>query len=120
MIIGNSKSKHVGASDTVHPSASRSDTGYCRVGGDTFTPERYRLELYSVHTFTRSRALDPFPKENDPHTVSSMAFYKKTTHTQFRVGVEARICRVIARICKELKLESVRARTESIVSPCEL
>ena len=31
----------------------------CRVGGDTFTPEHYRLELYSVHTFTRSRALDP-------------------------------------------------------------
>ena len=51
-------------------------TASCRVGGDTFTPERYRLELYSVHTFTRSRALDP-------HT-QTWGSPKKTTHTQFR------------------------------------
>jgi len=50
---------------------------YC-VGGNTLTPKRYRLELYSVHTFTRSRAPRP------THTGFDF-FSKKTTHTQFRV-----------------------------------
>jgi len=68
---------------------------YCRVGGYTFTLERYRLELYSVHRFTRSRALDP-------HTLY-WGFLKKTTHTQFRASLpesERSSCREpLGRVC---------------------
>ena len=39
---------------------------YCRDGGNTFTPERYRLELNSAHTFTGRQA------PSDPHTVSGV------------------------------------------------
>jgi len=30
--------------------------GFCRDGGNTFTPERYKLELNSEHTFTVRQA----------------------------------------------------------------
>ena len=40
----------------------------CRDGGNTFTPERYRLELNSAHTFTGRQA------PSDPHTVSGVFF----------------------------------------------
>jgi len=41
----------------------------CRDGGNTFTPERYRLELNSAHTFTGRQA------PSDPHTVSGVFFF---------------------------------------------
>jgi len=41
---------------------------YCCDGGNTFTPERYRLELNSAHTFTGRQA------PSDPHTVSGVFF----------------------------------------------
>jgi len=44
----------------------------CRDGGNTFTPERYRLELNSAHTFTGRKA------HSDPHTVSGVFFFEKT------------------------------------------
>ena len=43
----------------------------CRDGGNTFTPERYRLELNSAHTFTGRQA------PSDPHTVSGVFFLRK-------------------------------------------
>ena len=45
--------------------------GSCRDGGNTFTPERYRLELKSAHTFTGRQA------PSDPHTVSGVFFLRK-------------------------------------------
>jgi len=41
----------------------------CRDGGNTFTPERYRLELNSAHTYTGRQA------PSDPHTVSGVFFF---------------------------------------------
>jgi len=35
------------------------DWCYCRDGGNTFTPERYRLELNSAHTSTGRQAPNP-------------------------------------------------------------
>jgi len=43
----------------------------CCDGGNTFTPERYRLELNSAHTFTGRQA------PSDPHTVSGVFFLRK-------------------------------------------
>ena len=43
----------------------------CRDGGNTFTPERYKLELNSAHTFTGRQA------PSDPHTVSGVFFLRK-------------------------------------------
>jgi len=43
---------------------------FCRDGGNTFTPERYRLELNSAHTFTGRQA------PSDPHTVSGVFFFE--------------------------------------------
>jgi len=43
----------------------------CRDGGNTFTPERYRLELNSAHTFTGRQA------PSDPPTVSGVFFLRK-------------------------------------------
>ena len=43
----------------------------CRDGGNTFTPERYRLELNSAHTFTGRQP------PSDPHTVSGVFFLRK-------------------------------------------
>jgi len=51
---------------------------FCRDGGNTFTPERYRLELNSAHTFTGRQA------PSDPHTVSGVfaaAAIRKLIHT---------------------------------------
>jgi len=62
------------------PAALSYSFSSCRVGGDTFTPERYRLELYSVHTFTRSRALDP-------HTQTWVFFQRKRPTHSFEFGV---------------------------------
>ena len=45
--------------------------GTCRDGGNPFTPERYRLELNSAHTFTGRQA------PSDPHTVSGVFFLRK-------------------------------------------
>jgi len=45
--------------------------GTCRDGGNTFTPERYRLELNSAHTFKGRQA------PSDPHTVSGVFFLRK-------------------------------------------
>ena len=45
----------------------------CRDGGNTFTPERYRLELNSAHTFTGRQA------PSDPHTVSGVFFFFEKT-----------------------------------------
>ena len=42
----------------------------CRDGGNTFTPERYRLELNSAHTFTGRQA------PSDPRTVSGVFFLR--------------------------------------------
>ena len=44
---------------------------YCRDGGNTFTPKRYRLELNSAHTFTGRQA------PSDPHTISGVFFLRK-------------------------------------------
>jgi len=73
----------------------RKDT-VCRDGGNTFTPERYRLELNSAHTFHKQTG------SHDPHTVFGVVCLRKK-NLELRVnplgGIFAECKAVSARIC---------------------
>jgi len=80
---------------------------YCRDGGNTFTPKRYRLEPNSAHTFTRSQGL--------PQPTQRLKFYSSCRRALERAGVCGDCSNCLAQLLSEESHQQEREPTAAVL-----